>query len=91
MGLGEFAVETLRNSGVAGKWQIFARFLEVAKRFENVPDMRVGPGDVERASIAANRIESLITGRSVSPRNDLREALEALGIQPDVVRSILRP
>ena len=89
--MGEFTVGALKDSGVAGKWHIFARFLEVAKHFENVPDMRVGPGDVARASVAANRIERLITGRSIDARGDLRDALEALGIQPDVVRQILRP
>ena len=91
MGLGEFAVETMRNAGVADKWQILARFLEVAKHFEHVPDMHVGPGDVERASVAANRIERLITGRSADARGDLRDALNALGIQPDILRSILKP
>jgi hypothetical protein len=87
----EYTAENLLNADVAEKWRVFARLLEVMKHFENVPAMQVNPGDLHRASKAANLIEGLITGRSADPKGDVLGALEMLGINPSAVRSILRP
>jgi hypothetical protein len=91
MGLFEYTAEKLRGATVADKWRVFARMLEVMKHFENVPNMPVDQSDIHRAAKAANRIERLVTGQSLDPRRDFLDALEALGINPSVIRSILRP
>lgn len=91
MGPFEYTAKNLAGSSVADKWIVFARLLEMMKHFEHVPAIQTQPGDIERAALAANRIQALITGTTKNPRETLLEGLEALGINPGALRSILKP